>query len=80
MPLEQRDALQRYFDNVTDLKVAFGPPEITVQGDTARAAFTRQDQFKDKQSGEHTSLAIRLVAVLVRSNGAWKIESLQKAS
>src|SRR5262249_19144880 len=78
MPPDQRAALQRYFDNVVDLKVAFGPPEITVQGDTARAAFLREDQFKDKQSGERTGLAIRLVAVLVRENGAWKIQSLQK--
>jgi len=78
MPPDQRAALQRYFDNVDQLKVAFGPPEITVQGDTARAAFLRQDQFKDKQSGERTSLAIRLVAVLVRENGAWKVQSLQK--
>ena len=78
MPPDQRAALQRYFDNVDQLKVAFGPPDITVQGDTARAAFLRQDQFKDRQSGERTSLAIRLVAVLVRENGAWKVQSLQK--
>ncbi len=78
MPADQRSALQRYFDNVAELKVAFGPPEITVQGNTARAAFLRQDQFKDKQSGERTSLAIRLVAVLVREDGVWKIQSLQK--
>jgi hypothetical protein len=78
MAPEQQTALQRYFANVADLKVAFGPPEITVLGDTARAAFLRQDQFKDKQSGEKTSLAIRLVAVLVRENGTWKVQSLQK--
>jgi hypothetical protein len=78
MASDQRAALQRYFDNVTELKVAFGTPEITVQGDTARAAFLRQDQFRDKQSGERTSLAIRLVAVLVRENGTWKVQSLQK--
>ena len=78
MAPDQRAALQRYFDNVTELKVAFGTPEITVQGDTARAAFLRQDQFRDKQSGERTSLAIRLMAVLVRENGIWKVQSLQK--
>src|SRR5262249_22218542 len=78
MPPDQRAALQGYFDNVDKVKVACGPPEITVQGDPARAPFLRQDQFKDKQSGERTSLAIRLVAVLVRENGAWKVQSLQK--
>ncbi|HEV7732043.1 MAG TPA: TIR domain-containing protein [Candidatus Binatia bacterium] len=80
MSPDQRDALQRYFDNVDDLKVSFASPEITVDGETARVAFLREDRFRDKMTGERTSLAIRLVAVLVRANGAWRVESLQKPS
>jgi hypothetical protein len=80
MPSDQREALQRYFDNVDDLHVSFVAPEITVDGDTARAAFLREDQFRDKLSGERTRLAVRLVAVFVRVNGEWKVDSLAKPS
>jgi hypothetical protein len=80
MTPEQRAALQRYFDNLDNLQVTFSDTDITVQGDTARAAFLREDKFKEKDTGESSSLAIRLVAVLVRSDGNWKIQSLQKPS
>ena len=80
MSSDQRDAFQRYFDNVDDLRVEFGKPDVTLQGDTARAAFLRQDRFRDKETGEDNNLAVRLVAILVRSHGGWKIQSLQKPS
>jgi hypothetical protein len=80
MTPEQREAMQRYFDNVDDLQVAFIAPEITVDGDTARAAFLREDKFRDKLSGDETNIAVRVIAVLVRQNGAWKVESLAKPS
>jgi hypothetical protein len=79
MSSQQRDALQRYFDNLQSLQVTFSDTDVSIQGDTARAAFLREDKFKDKD-GESSSMAIRLVAVLVRSDGNWKIQSLQKPS
>jgi ketosteroid isomerase-like protein len=77
MTSQQRDALQRYFDNLQSLQVTFSETDVSIQGDTARAAFVREDKFKDKD-GESSSMSIRLVAVLVRSDGSWKIQSLQK--
>jgi hypothetical protein len=80
MTPQQRAALQRYFDNLVSLQVTFSDTDITVEGNKARAAFLREDKFKEKDTGESSSLAIRLVAVLVRSDGDWKIQSLQKPS
>jgi ketosteroid isomerase-like protein len=79
MTSQQRDALQRYFDNLQSLQVTFSDTDVSIQGDTARAAFLREDKFKDKD-GESSSMAIRLVAVLVRTDGNWRIQSLQKPS
>ena len=36
-PPAQRDALQRYFVNVSELYIEFGSPEISFTGDTASA-------------------------------------------
>jgi hypothetical protein len=80
MTPQQRAALQRYFDNLDSLQVTFSDTDVTVEGNKARAAFLREDKFKEKDTGESSSLAIRLVAVLVRSDGDWKIQSLQKPS
>jgi len=80
MTPQQRAALQRYFDNLDSLQVTFSDTDITVEGNKARAAFLREDKFKEKDTSESSSLAIRLVAVLVRSDGDWKIQSLQKPS
>jgi hypothetical protein len=75
----QREALQRYFNNFADLQVHVSDPEITPAGDTAQAAFVREDMFTDKD-GERSNLTVRLVADLVRSNGTWKIRTLHKPS
>src|SRR5262249_2127566 len=49
------------------------------QGDTARAAFLREDKFKDKD-GESSSLAIRLGAGRVAAGGKWKVPELPRPS
>jgi hypothetical protein len=80
MPAAQQESLQQYFAHVTDLRVAFGQPDITFNGETAAASFLRRDEFRDRETKEPIRIAIRLVAVLARTNGAWKLRSLEKPS
>lgn len=79
----QRDAFQNYFDNMDpdhDLNVSFIEPVITLEGEKAKAAFLRVDTFFDRDSHRPVRLAVRLVAVLVRVDGQWKVESLKRPS
>jgi hypothetical protein len=80
MPAAQQESLQQYFAHVTDLRVAFGQPDITLNGETAAASFLRRDEFRDQETKEPVRIAIRLVAMLARTNGTWKIRSLEKPS
>jgi hypothetical protein len=80
MPAAQQESLQHYFAQVTDLRVAFGQPDITLNGETAAASFLRRDEFRDRETKEPVRIAIRLVAMLARTNGTWKIRSLEKPS
>src|SRR5262249_21216397 len=80
MPAAQQQSLQQYFAHVTDLRVAFGQPDITVNGETASASFLRRDEFLDQETRQPIRIAVRLVAVPARNDGTWKIRSLEKPS
>lgn len=83
MSQSQKDSLQRYFDHMEghSLKVEFvAPITIDFDGVTATASFLRVDKFRDKETHEDVELAVRLVAVLVKVDGEWKIQSLKKPS
>ena len=72
-----REALQRYFDGTEVLQVHLSDPEISLAGDTARAAFLREDTFTDKD-GQRSNLTVRLVADLVRANGTGDLSSRRR--
>src|SRR5262249_25970764 len=80
MPPAQQESLAQYFAHVANLHVAFGQPEITVNGETASASFLRRDEFQDHDTREPVRIAVRLVATLTRTSGGWKIRSLEKPS
>ena len=71
-----REALDRYFQNATDLKVQFSNISVLFQGDEALATFTRNDQFKDVQTGQDVTLEVRVSTVVAKEDGEWKIKSL----
>lgn len=78
---DQEDALREYFGNMDEdepLKVDFGKPRITMEGDdAARASFLRVDRFTDYDTGKPIRLAIRLIAHLRRVDGQWRFATLE---
>lgn len=75
-----RDALTRYFQSATDLKVQFSGIKVLFEGDEALATFTRSDKFKDVQTGRDVNLEVRVSTVVARQDGSWKIKALRKPS
>jgi len=75
-----RDALQRYFDSANDLNVQFSNVTVLFEGDEALATFTRNDKFKDKETGRDVNLEVRVSTVVAKADGAWKIKALRKPS
>lgn len=77
---QMRDSLKRYFENAQDLKVRFSNFDILVEGDKAVATFTRNDDFKDANSGRDAHLEVRVSSVVTKQEGQWKILGLKKPS
>jgi TolB-like protein len=71
LPAGQRTALERYFDNVRDLRVAIDLVEVAVIGDEAVVNFTRTDDFTDVPSGRQQHVTVRLTKTLRRIDGRW---------
>ena len=74
----QKASLGEYFAHVANLRVAFGQPEITVNGETAAASFLRRDEFQNQGTRQPVRIAAHFVAIPTRTSGAWKIGSLEK--
>jgi len=70
---EQQAAQQRYFENVSDLKVAVDNLDIAVVGDEAVVSYTRTDNFLDSRTGRPMHVAVRLTKMLRRVDGTWKM-------
>jgi TolB-like protein len=76
----QRAALTGYFQRVKDLRVRFSDFTVIVEGEEAVATFTREDRFKEVNSGEDVEVAVRVSTALSRIDGNWKIRALRKPS
>jgi adenylate cyclase len=72
-PPEQQAAQQRYFDNVTALRVAIDNVDVVVVGDEAVVSYTRTDDFADARTGRPMHVSVRLTKTMRRDAGAWKI-------
>jgi hypothetical protein len=78
LPNPMRDALHRYFQGASHLRVQFSKLDIVVEGDEALATFTRSDDFLDAETGTPVHLEVRVSSVLARQDGAWKVRGTQK--
>jgi TolB-like protein len=68
----QRAALERYFANVRDLRVAIDRVEIAVVGDEAVLTYMRTDDFIDVPSDRRQHVSIRVTKTLRRIDGRWR--------
>lgn len=80
LPDPMRQALTRYFQNATRLKVQFSKVDILVEGDEALATFTRTDDFLDGETGLPVHLEVRVSNTVEKRDGAWKLRGLRKPS
>ena len=78
MPEPVREALQKYFQNATQLRIRFSDVDVLVAGDEALATFTRSDDFVDAATGAPVHLEVRVSSVVARHGGAWKLVGLKK--
>ena len=69
----QREALQAYLDNATDLKVEVSDVVIAERGEQWTVSFTRRDRFTDRESGRPVRLEVRLTKTVVREGESWKL-------
>jgi len=70
---EQRAALQRYFENVRDLKVTIENVDVAVVGDEAVVSYTRTDDFADAKTGRPMHASVRVTKTLRHEQGEWKL-------
>jgi ketosteroid isomerase-like protein len=75
-----RDALARYFATADDLKVRFSDYDILIEGNEAVATFTRNDQFRDTNSGHDMQLEVRVSSMVAKQDGGWRIRGLRRRS
>jgi TolB-like protein/ketosteroid isomerase-like protein len=69
----QRQALQTYLDNATDLSVQVSDVVVAAQGDDLTVSFTRRDRFTDRETGRPVRLEVRLTKTVVRKGERWKL-------
>ena len=72
---EQREALERYFGGVRDLRVGIDHVEAALVGDEAVVSYSRTDDFVDVQTGRPGHVAVRLTKTLRRVDGRWLFAS-----
>ena len=70
---EQRDAQERYFANVRDLKITIDDVDIAVVRDEAAVSYTRTDDFVDVRTGRPIHVSVRTTKILRLENGEWKL-------
>jgi ketosteroid isomerase-like protein/TolB-like protein len=75
-----RAALEQYFANATELRIAFSDLAVIVDGEEALATFTRSDDFVDAASGEPVHIEVRVSTLLEKHPAGWRIRGLQKPS
>jgi TolB-like protein len=68
----QRAALERFFANVRDLKVAIDRVDALVVGDEAVVNYTRTDDFIDVPTSQPQHVSVRLTKSLRRVGGRWR--------
>ena len=71
-PPEQRDALERYFAGVRELRVQIDRVETAVAGDEAVVSYRRTDDFVDLSTNRLLHVAVRLTKTLRRVDGSWR--------
>jgi TolB-like protein/ketosteroid isomerase-like protein len=76
----QREAMTRYFKGVSELSVKFTDVDVQVEGEKALATFTRNDYFKDAETGRETHLEVRLSSEMAKQKEGWRIRGLKKPS
>ena len=72
-PDSLREAQQRYFDNVRELRVSIDNVDTAVVGEEAVVSYTRTDYFTDIRTGRQMHVAVRVTKVLRQTDGAWKL-------
>lgn len=68
----RRDALERFFSNVRDLRVRIYRPDVAVVGDEAVVTYTRVDDFIDVPTGTRQHVSVRLTRMLRCIDGRWR--------
>ncbi|MGD9763895.1 MAG: caspase family protein [Candidatus Binatia bacterium] len=73
----QRNALEQYLADATDLVVDINDIVVTPHEGGATVTFVRRDRFTDAETGRPVRLEVRLTKLLVRGQSSWKIGSGQ---
>jgi len=76
-PAHQREATGAYLQNALGLEVEISDIEIASHDKELTVSFLRRDRFTDSETGEATVVEIRVIKILVRDNGAWKLASVR---
>jgi ketosteroid isomerase-like protein/TolB-like protein len=69
---DQREAQERYFENVRELEIRIEDVDVAVVGDEAVASYTRTDTFVDRRTGQPMNVTIRLTKMMQKNEEGWK--------
>lgn len=73
-PSTQREAVERYFNNIENLQIILKDIQIELKdAEEAVVNFTRTDDFVDKSSQKKVHLEMRLTKILEKEDDGWRM-------
>lgn len=73
----QRNALERFFANVRDLRVEIADVDVVINVDDGIVSYTRIDDFVDVETRQPQHLSLRVTRMLRRVDGRWRFAGTQ---